>query len=227
LKQYTFLRRVALGFITVSLLTTSLGAFATVAQASPFDANVQEEKNADNISVVHGILALGLIGLVSGHGGSKGDGSLTKGATSTTVASTPTAPVATAVTATTSTEEALALNLLNADRSKHGLRPLKHNSQLATLGQKYAKDMIQRKFFAHTNPDGLSPFDRMKKAGIAYGYAGENLAINTNVNTAENAFMNSSGHRANILSPNYTDVGIGVAHDARGSAYVVQEFISK
>ena len=104
---------------------------------------------------------------------------------------------------------------------------MKFNAQLTALGERYAQDMINRKFFSHYNPEGQSPFDRMKQAGIGYSYAGENLAINSNVAAAEKAFMNSSGHRANILNPNYTEVGVGVRYDAKGSAYVVQEFISK
>jgi uncharacterized protein YkwD len=87
--------------------------------------------------------------------------------------------------------------------------------------------MISRGFFAHNNPEGQTPFDRMRQAGISYKYAGENLAINSSVAAAETAFMNSSGHRANILSPNYTEIGIGVVRNSRGSVYVVQEFIGK
>lgn len=233
MKRYKFTSMITLGFVTVSLITTSFGGtFARVASAATPEVSVQEEKSADNKNVISGILALGLIGLMSGHGGSKGDVSSPSKSTTTTsgssttstTPSTSTTPVA---TAGSSSDETLAFNLLNADRAKNGLKPLKLNSQLTSLGEKYAKDMIQRNFFSHTNPEGLSPFDRMKNAGITYSYAGENLAINTNVNTAETAFMNSSGHRANILSPNYTDVGLGVAYDAKGSAYVVQEFISK
>ena len=60
-------------------------------------------------------------------------------------------------------------------------KPLKFNSQLTALGGTYAQDMINRNFFAHYNPEGQTPFDRMKQAGISYSYAGENLAINSNV----------------------------------------------
>jgi uncharacterized protein YkwD len=67
----------------------------------------------------------------------------------------------------------------------------------------------------------------MTAAGISYKTAGENLAINTSVATAETAFMNSSGHRANILNSGYTDVGVGVVRNSGGQVYVVQEFISK
>lgn len=217
---------VTLGFLTVSLITTSFGGiFAKAAFAAESEVSVQDEKSKDNKGLVNGVLALGLIALVSGHGGSKGDVSApSKSTTSTTGNTTTTTPAATTGTAA---NEKLAFDLLNADRAKNGLAPLKLNSQLTKLGENYAKDMIQRNFFAHTDPDGKSPFDRMAKAGISYKSAGENLAINTNVTTAETAFMNSSGHRANILNSSYTDVGVGVAYDSKGSAYVVQEFIGK
>ncbi|MDF2479453.1 MAG: SCP-like extracellular, partial [Sphingobacterium sp.] len=62
-------------------------------------------------------------------------------------------------------------------------------------------------------------------AGISYSAVGENIAENTSVQAAETSFMNSSGHRANILNSNYTTVGIGVAYDSAGNVYVVQDFI--
>ena len=226
MKNQKLFSMVTLGFLTVSLITTSFGGiFAKAAFAAESEVSVQDEKSKDNKGLVNGVLALGLIALVSGHGGSKGDVSApSKSTTSTTGNTTTTTPAATTGTAA---NEKLAFDLLNADRAKNGLAPLKLNSQLTKLGENYAKDMIQRNFFAHTDPDGKSPFDRMAKAGISYKSAGENLAINTNVTTAETAFMNSSGHRANILNSSYTDVGVGVAYDSKGSAYVVQEFIGK
>ncbi len=121
--------------------------------------------------------------------------------------------------------ERQAVALLNADRRAQGLPDLKVDSRLTNLGEKYAQDMINRNFFAHNNPEGQSPFDRMKQAGISYSYAGENIAINHSVPAAETAFMNSSEHRANILNTHYSNVGIGVAYDKNGNVYVAQEFI--
>lgn len=134
------------------------------------------------------------------------------------------APAPTTPSAGTTVEEQQAVNLLNADRAASGLPALRVNSQLTGLAEDYAQEMINRNFFSHTNPEGQSPFDRMRQRGISFGYAGENLAINSSVADAETAFMNSSGHRANILNPNYTQVGIGVKHGSNGSVYVVQEF---
>lgn len=124
-------------------------------------------------------------------------------------------------------DEQQAFQLLNADRRANGLPKLKLNGSLVVLAEKYGKDMITRNFFSHYNPEGQSPFDRMRKQGIHYRYAGENLAVHKTVDAAHRALMNSPGHRANILHPNYTEVGIGVSYDKNGSVYVVQEFIGR
>jgi uncharacterized protein YkwD len=215
--------------MTVSLITTSFGSiFATPAFAAEPEttAVIKEEKSKDNKNLLGGLLAVGAIALIAGHNSHDSDSSSknsntnsgnTSGNTSTT---TPSSQNITA-------DQKRAVELLNADRAKNGLSALKTNSQLTSLAGDYAQDMINRNFFAHNNPEGQTPFDRMKNAGISYTYAGENLAINSNVTAAETAFMNSSGHRANILNKNYTDVGVGVRYNNNGSAYVVQEFIAK
>ena len=224
---------VTLGFLTVSLLTTSFGtAFATSALAATPEVSSQEVKSEDNKGLIAGIAAIGLISLLSNHGGDKGAVTPVKTApvASDTGNSTVTSTESTASPTTsgnTSADEKRAFDLLNADRASNGLKALKFNAKLTSLGEKYAQDMINRNFFSHYNPEGQSPFDRMKEAGIRYSSAGENLAINSNVTAAQKAFMNSSGHRANILNTSYTEVGIGVRYDAKGSAYVVQEFIGK
>ncbi|HWR45005.1 CAP domain-containing protein [Sporomusa sp.] len=246
-----WLTKMVFGFVIMSLVTTSFGgAWATAAYAAP--AEEQSLQDGDNNAVIGTVVALGLLAILAG--GKKGgsgaatpkstDTSTTPVTPSTTTPSTttPVTPAtktpATPSTTTPSTsnsgstsgltaDEAKAFQLLNADRAANGLPALKANMSLVRLAENYGQDMINRKFFSHYNPEGQSPFDRMKQAGISYRYAGENLAINSNVTTAENAFMNSSGHRANILNSNYTEVGVGVRYDSAGSAYVVQEFISK
>jgi len=215
---------VTLGFLTVSLITTSFGgAFATAALAATPEASVQQEKSNDNNGLIAGIAAVGLIALLSNHSGGKADANVPA---KTSAAKTSAATTSVSNTGS-ATAEKTAFDLLNADRASNGLQPLKLNSQLTVLGEDYAQDMINRNFFAHTNPEGQSPFDRMKQAGISYSTAGENIAINNNVTTAEQAFMNSPGHKANILNTSYTEVGIGVRYDTNGSAHVVQEFIGK
>ncbi|MBP2629330.1 MAG: SCP-like extracellular [Firmicutes bacterium] len=125
----------------------------------------------------------------------------------------------------TASAEQQAVDLLNADRRANGLSNLQVDARLTAVALNHAQDMINRNFFSHNNPDGQTPFDRMKKAGISYSAAGENIAKNQSVQAAEVAFMNSSGHRANILNSSYNTVGIGVAYDKTGNVYVVQDFI--
>jgi uncharacterized protein YkwD len=102
------------------------------------------------------------------------------------------------------------LDLVNVERSKEGLQPLVWDDQLAAVARAHCVDMAQRRFFAHTNPDGLSPFDRMRNAGIAYRAAAENIAVgqSTPAGVVE-SWMNSPGHKANILNGRYTHIGIG------------------
>lgn len=124
-----------------------------------------------------------------------------------------------------SSDQRQALKLLNDDRKKRNLAPLQFNPQLATLAESYARDMIDRDFFSHRNPEGQTPFERMKERQIDFGYAGENIAFNESVYAAQQAFMHSPSHKANILNPHYTQVGIGVVKSTTGRVYVVQEFI--
>jgi uncharacterized protein YkwD len=147
-----------------------------------------------------------------------GSGSATTGGSTTSGSTTTTATSASAA-------EQQAVSLLNADRSANGLSALQVDSRLTSLARNYAQDMIDRNYFSHYNPEGQSPFDRLKQAGISYSAAGENIGVNQSVAKAEAAFMNSSGHRANILNSAYTKVGIGVAYDKNGNIYIVQDFI--
>jgi len=126
---------------------------------------------------------------------------------------------------TPSFDQRHALKLLNDDRKGRGLPPLRFNPQLAKLADSYARDMIKRDYFSHYDPDGQSPFERIRKQDIPFNYAGENLAFNESVLAAQQAFMNSPVHKANILNSNYTQVGIGVVKGTAGRVYVVQEFI--
>lgn len=208
-------KKVVSGILAFSLFTTSFGgAFAVSAFAATPEAPAAEEAGPSK-EVLIGLAAVGLIAMLSNHNDD-----------STPVAKNPSGQTPSSGTVL-SAQEQEALNLLNTDRAKNGLPALKANGQLTKLAETYAKDMINRGFFAHNNPEGQTPFDRMAAAGISYRTAGENLAINTSVAAAENAFMNSSGHRANILNSSYTDVGIGVVKNAKGQVYVVQEFIGK
>lgn len=118
------------------------------------------------------------------------------------------------------------LNLVNAERQKQGLQPLKLNQQLTNIATIKSKDMRDNNYFSHQSPTYGSPFDMMKHFGITYHYAGENIAAGQKTAVdVMNAWMNSSGHRANILNANYTDLGVGYVAGGSYGTYWTQEFI--
>ena len=117
------------------------------------------------------------------------------------------------------------LKLTNDERVMRGLNPLKWNDELAALAMMHCEDMINRSFFAHNNPDGLTPFDRMKNAGISYYAAGENIAAGQySPKAAVEAWMNSEGHRENILNPDFKCLGVSVVKGGKYGIYWAQEF---
>jgi uncharacterized protein YkwD len=116
------------------------------------------------------------------------------------------------------------LAMVNQQRAKKGLSALSMDTPLRKLARAYAKDMFARGYFSHYSPEGTSPFDRMSSAGISYTSAGENLALAPDVTLAMQGLMKSPGHRANILSPNYAKVGIGVYDGGIYGKMFVQEF---
>lgn len=118
--------------------------------------------------------------------------------------------------------------LVNVERSKRGLSELSFNSQLSNVATLKSQDMINKNYFSHTSPTYGSPFDMMKQFNISYRAAGENIAMGQRT-PAEvvNAWMNSQGHRENILNPNFTDIGVGVAKSSNGTLYWTQMFIGK
>ena len=130
-----------------------------------------------------------------------------------------------------SESEQQAVDLINADRKINGLPSLKVNLALAQVARRHATDMLQRDYFSHQNLEGDSPFDRMKKAGISYTVAGENLykglndPIGQDVVIGEQFLMGSPGHKRNILHRDFTEVGVGVVRDDNGWIYLVQCYI--
>lgn len=120
-------------------------------------------------------------------------------------------------------EEAM-LVLINLERQKNGVKIVSMSENLRRLARNYAKDMFARGFFSHYDPDGLSPFDRMKKNNITFFSAGENLALAPNVNLAHQGLVNSPGHRANILSTDFGKIGIGIIDGGIYGEMFVQEF---
>jgi uncharacterized protein YkwD len=126
-----------------------------------------------------------------------------------------------------SAEEEQAVALLNADRTAEGLAPLRVNLSLAALARDYAQDMIDRGYFAHASPEGEEFTDRLARYGIVFRSAGENLGMHSSVAAAERMLMNSPGHRANILSKDFSEVGIGIGRGPDGTLYVVQVFVGR
>ena len=118
--------------------------------------------------------------------------------------------------------------IVNQERAKQGLAPLKDNWQLARVARYKSEDMRDKNYFSHTSPTYGSPFDMMKNFGIRYMAAGENIAMGQQTPASVmNSWMNSPGHRANILSKNFTEIGVGVAKSKSGTIYWTQQFIGR
>lgn len=118
------------------------------------------------------------------------------------------------------------LTLVNQERSKRGLKPLQLDNELGTVATAKAKDMSDNNYFSHDSPTYGTPFDMMHRFGIEYKSAGENIAAGQK--TAQDvmsSWMNSSGHRANILSESYTKLGVGYYKGGTYGTYWVQMFI--
>ncbi len=119
------------------------------------------------------------------------------------------------------------LDLTNAKRASQGVAPLRLSTQLGTAAQQHAEDMAQKNYFDHHSLDGRSPFDRIAATGYQYSTAGENIAAGNDTPAGTiDQWMNSSGHRANILNANYTEIGFGYAQNSRSDYqhYWVQVF---
>lgn len=116
------------------------------------------------------------------------------------------------------------LYMVNQERKKKGLSALVISKALVGVARAHCEDMLKRGYFSHYTPEGLSPFDRMTNADIEYNFAGENLAIAPNTKLAMTGLMNSPGHRANILSSNFGQVGIGVMDAGIYGKSFCQEF---
>lgn len=119
--------------------------------------------------------------------------------------------------------EAEVLRLVNQERARAGCQPVTADPALAAFAADFSKDMAARDFFSHTTPDGKSPWDRAKAAGIS-NLGGENIARGqANAQSVMDSWMNSPGHRANILNCDYRTMGVG-AHFASGGPWWTQNF---
>ncbi len=129
-------------------------------------------------------------------------------------------------TANLSSAEAEVLRLVNAERAKkEGCNPLVANSILNGVAAAHSKDMADKGYFSHTSQDGRSPFDRMKQAGYNGRMMGENIAAGqTTAAAVMKGWMNSPGHRANILNCGYREIGIGYHQGGSFRHYWTQNF---
>jgi uncharacterized protein YkwD len=143
----------------------------------------------------------------------------------TTTAPRTTAPTETASASTDATVAARTtiLSLVNDQRATAGCSPLTASSSLDRLAQAFSEDMAARDFFDHTDPDGNTPWDRAKKLGIT-NLGGENIARGqADAQAVMDAWMNSPGHRANILNCDYKTLGVGI-HYGSGGPWWTQDF---
>ena len=120
--------------------------------------------------------------------------------------------------------EAQMLELVNEERRAAGLKPVAPDPELTEVARAHSADMFARGYFAHVSPDGLDPFDRMRRAGVIFRTAGENLALAPTVKVAHTGLMNSPGHRANILRPEFGRLGLGIMDGGYRGIMVSQEF---
>ncbi|MDF2531033.1 MAG: hypothetical protein K0Q65_614 [Clostridia bacterium] len=122
--------------------------------------------------------------------------------------------------------ESEVVRLVNIERSKQGLQPLKENWELSRVARYKSADMASKNYFAHESPTYGSPFRMMESFGIKYSSAGENIAYGQKTpQQVMTAWMNSPGHRSNIMSPSFSQIGVGYATNKNGVPYWTQMFI--
>jgi len=118
------------------------------------------------------------------------------------------------------------IRLVNVERTNRGLQPLTANWELSRVARYKSQDMANKGYFSHTSPTYGSPFKMMESFGIRFSAGGENIAKGYRTPQAVmNGWMNSPGHRSNILSASYSQIGVGLAKDKSGSYYWTQMFI--
>lgn len=135
---------------------------------------------------------------------------------------------ASAIAGSVEAKENAVLLLVNKERKAHGLKELVLSTKLTSLAEMKSKDMAINNYFSHTSPTYGTPFEMMQKYGVTYRSAGENIAAGQkSAEEVMNSWMNSSGHRANILNSSYTEIGIGYYAGGSYRTYWTQEFIGK
>lgn len=114
-----------------------------------------------------------------------------------------------------STFEQRVADLVNKERANRGLKPLQHRADIKNVAEKKAQDLINSNYFSHNSPNYGSPFDMLKAFGVSYRSAAENIAKGqTTPEQVMNSWMNSPGHRNNILNGDFDAIGVGFYHGA-------------
>ncbi|HYE34058.1 CvpA family protein [Methylocaldum sp.] len=116
------------------------------------------------------------------------------------------------------------LEYVNRERAAAGLSPLKLDPALTEVARGHSADMFTRSYFSHYTPEDKSPFDRMRESKVRFLIAGENLALAPSIHLAHTGLMNSPGHRANILRPQFGRIGIGIMDGGVRGLMVTQNF---
>lgn len=116
------------------------------------------------------------------------------------------------------------LVMVNNERRKRSLKPLKTDPEIAVVAREHSEDMFLRGYFSHYTPEGVDPFERMHQRNIQFFIAGENLALSQTLQLAHKGLMESPGHRANILNPAFGRVGIAVLDGGIYGLMITQNF---
>lgn len=126
-----------------------------------------------------------------------------------------------------SSDEKEVFDLINTQRTNNGLTALKLDTEALNVARIKAKDMVDNNYFSHDSPTYGSPFQMLNSFKVTYKTAGENIAGNSSNSGAVNAWMNSSGHKANILNSSFNYTGIGVVKSSKYGKIYVQIFLGK
>lgn len=147
-----------------------------------------------------------------------------KNNSNTTPETKPSNPVPETKDSTNTSIEMEVVRLVNIERQKAGLAPLAYSEELSKVARAKSQDMANKNYFSHNSPTYGDPFSMMKSFGIKYTTAGENIAKGYfSAESVVNGWMNSSGHRANILNPSFGTIGVGYVN-ANGTTYWTQMF---
>ena len=130
-------------------------------------------------------------------------------------------------TASLSSDEKEVFDLINKQRTNNGLSALKIDSEVQRISRIKAQDMLNNNYFSHNSPTYGTPFQMLQSFKVSYKTAGENIAGNSSNSGAVTAWMNSSGHKANILNSSFNYTGIGVVSSPKYGKIYVQMFIGK